>query len=947
VALRAAQNSGLACSSDRCAPDPSRQSADGCALWSRLETRYLRLPSPLRHNIFPPDARPLVHIWTRICAGDPVQLKPATLLPSSPTICRSGIPKRLDCSSSTLGFPHRKQKKHSGLTVGERAELRLALVCYGGVSLAVYMHGVTKELYKLIRAARAFDKEPSTNPFRAGSPPYDTEAAYFDALHDLADAGQQLTVSIDIIAGTSAGGINSIALAKGLALGASQEPLKEVWIQKGDLRQLLRAPAFAGLLVQGVLAAARQAMSLWSSRSPLRGERMSRLLLGALQQMDDAGGTTLVPPGGTLELFVTTTDLHGFETLVPSGAGGASQRDRSYAQVLEFRGHDSAHDQFGKTFTPDLAFSGRATASFPGAFAPVSHQSFQKETRQQLELHSSVVRNSYPDQDFAKNVYFVDGGVLDNAPFDLVIEAISRRRAESEVHRRIIYIEPDPGLPLYSHPDDDKSSPHQRWLMDLLAVSKVKGSHPILRDLLQLRDMNERIAEVGAIVDGQMSYVLGEIARALSALGSDGAGSDGPPPPQFVPGSANVSQLIGTLPEKRVQDLSDTMHRQATAALGPAWPTYQRLKFEATVHRLAREVAQRFGLPSESGRANFIDAAIIAWARQHPAWAADDGARLSALLRPTDAPYRERRLGFILAGISQMYPKANGGASPPRDDLDRLKKTVWNMLEDLRRGTTTVVEHVPDDTVNFLHFTAEDDAILANPEDFATKHRGEFDALFASYRDGLQAQLGDGSSDLWTFFQDVTSHGWSENDRTKLLSRYLGFPLWDGMIFPTISLTELPQFTPIEVSQFSPLTATALTAFDENGHKTAKLQGIPLHHFAAFLNVASRENDYLWGRLDGVEMILRTLQEVHASTSAPNAAAPQVNIPHLTQALQSVLDTETDLTRISTLRECLQKQVTDLAAGTPAAQWPGGTPSGGPNSCAGAASASPGQPEKR
>ena len=52
VALRAAQNSGLAFSSDRRAPDPLRQSADGCALWSRLETRYLRLPSPLRHNIF-------------------------------------------------------------------------------------------------------------------------------------------------------------------------------------------------------------------------------------------------------------------------------------------------------------------------------------------------------------------------------------------------------------------------------------------------------------------------------------------------------------------------------------------------------------------------------------------------------------------------------------------------------------------------------------------------------------------------------------------------------------------------------------------------------------------------------------------------------------------------------------------------------------------------------
>ena len=153
--------------------------------------------------------------------------------------------------------------------------------------------------------------------------------------------------------------------------------------------------------------------------------------------------------------------------------------------------------------------------------------------------------------------------------------------------------------------------------------------------------------------------------------------------------------------------------------------------------------------------------------------------------------------------------------------------------------------------------------------------------------------------------------------------------------------------TPIDVSQFNSLTATALTAFDENGHKTAKLKGIPLHHFAAFLNVASRENDHLWGRLDAAEMILRTLQEVDASKTAPNAATPQANIPHLAQALQSVLDTETDLTTISTLRECLQKQVTDLAADTPATQRPRRIPSGGPSSCAGPASASPGQPERR
>src|SRR5437016_5457031 len=32
-------------------------------------------------------------------------------------------------------------------------ELRIALVCFGGVSLAIYMHGISKEILKLIRAS--------------------------------------------------------------------------------------------------------------------------------------------------------------------------------------------------------------------------------------------------------------------------------------------------------------------------------------------------------------------------------------------------------------------------------------------------------------------------------------------------------------------------------------------------------------------------------------------------------------------------------------------------------------------------------------------------------------------------------------------------------------------------------------------------------------------------
>jgi hypothetical protein len=34
-------------------------------------------------------------------------------------------------------------------------ELRIALVCFGGVSLAIYMHGISKEILKLVRASGA------------------------------------------------------------------------------------------------------------------------------------------------------------------------------------------------------------------------------------------------------------------------------------------------------------------------------------------------------------------------------------------------------------------------------------------------------------------------------------------------------------------------------------------------------------------------------------------------------------------------------------------------------------------------------------------------------------------------------------------------------------------------------------------------------------------------
>lgn len=801
-------------------------------------------------------------------------------------------------------------------------ELRLALVCYGGVSLAIYMHGVTKELHKLVRASRRFDEltdleEP--NPFAdnhiahetAQNTARDTEAAYFESLRALARAGRRLSVTIDVIAGTSAGGINGVVLAKAIARDASQEKLKRMWIDEGDLKTLLRAPAIGGIKTRAVLAVLRQLIKLNKPTSPLRGERMSRLLVEAMTDMDTTGDSTstLLPVRGSLELFVTTTDMHGFETLVPSGVGGARQRDRYHAQVLEFRASHDDTTVFGPDGTPSLAFSARATSCFPGAFAPVSLKSFHEESGTPVTPSADLFRFQYAeDGHSASGAWLVDGGVLNNAPFDLVIDAIGRRRAQTEVLRRIIYIQPNPGQSLEESAEVADAPAAAGWLAGLWRTAAgVKGSHPILVELLKLRDMNWRISEVGAIAMSQMSQVLSEIRTALDAVDLEGHGPD---------------TVAGISSRDRVQAVSDAMHRRAETVLGPAWATYQRLKVEAAGRRLADEVAHRFVFPPDSGRSSFVRAAIAAWARSRPEWTDPDPAQLAALLGPVDIPYRERRLMFLLAGVNSLYaPDASGGAGPPREDLDSLKGRAWELLEDLQRVPRAAVTDVDDEVVQFLAGPAIDSRVLDHPEDFAAEHMDDFTRLFEHYRRSLIDDLGDGSTPLWQAFEQETQ-AWEHEHRDELLARYLGFPFWDGIIFPTIALAELPQFTPIGVSQFSPLTASAL-ATPSGG----KLKGVTLHHFGAFLDAEWRENDYLWGRLDAAELILRTLHEGRTSTPqepatepAPTTAEAALSAAggrHLVDALRSVLATEKSLARINMLRSSLEAEIETLARSLP------------------------------
>ncbi|MGH8894472.1 MAG: patatin-like phospholipase family protein, partial [Actinomycetes bacterium] len=265
---------------------------------------------------------------------------------------------------------------------GQPTELRLALVCYGGVSLAIYMHGITKELHKLVSASRRFDVLGPTadNPFRG---PDDTRHTYFEALRAVSRRGDTpLTVAVDIISGTSAGGINGVCLAKVLACDSSQDALRQLWIDEGDFKKLLRSPAIGGWRTRAAIAAARTLLRLGKPWSPLRSDRMSRLLYDAIADMNPtpaSAAASLLPVGGSLELFVTMTDLAGFTLRVPTGAGGISQRETEHAQVLRFSATAGRSNGLDSRGVGALAFAARATSSFPGAFAPVSLASFAEE----------------------------------------------------------------------------------------------------------------------------------------------------------------------------------------------------------------------------------------------------------------------------------------------------------------------------------------------------------------------------------------------------------------------------------------------------------------------------------------------------------------------------------------------------------------------------------------
>jgi hypothetical protein len=123
-----------------------------------------------------------------------------------------------------------------------------------------------------------------------------------------------------------------------------------------------------------------------------------------------------------------------------------------------------------------------------------------------------------------------------------------------------------------------------------------------------------------------------------------------------------------------------------------------------------------------------------------------------------------------------------------------------------------------------------------------------------------------------------------EPQRIVLLG-YLGYPLYDIATLPLLQGEGLDEFDPVKVDRISPEDALTI----RKGGAAETLKGIEFNNFGAFFSRAYRENDYLWGRLHGVD---RLIDIIVSAAPDQHAFDPYRILAFKKRAFVAILDQE-------------------------------------------------------
>jgi patatin-related protein len=706
-------------------------------------------------------------------------------------------------------------------------ELRLALICYGGISLAVYMHGITKEVWRLARASRAFH---AREPEQSGS-----AGAYRRLLEAMArECEIELRVLVDILTGASAGGINAVFLAEAIATGRSLDPLTDLWLEVADVDRLIDskvsavsrfAKAAAAMPVAWALSARRGGVdstvepghrgevraklanfvrARWFA-PPFSGPGFTRLLLGAFDAMAAGeAGPPLLPDYQPLDLFVTVTDFHGHPERLRLNSP-AEVVEREHRIILSFR--KEAGEAGGLAGREDLVFAARATASFPGAFPPFQVGELDRVIEEDKRVwpgRDAFLARALPRQAAigrAESAVLIDGSVLANAPFRPAMEALRSRPARREVDRRFVYIDPRPGERAI-RVESGSAAPPGFFATIFGALSDIPREQPIRDNLEAIEIRSSRIRRLRRIVEAMRPEVEAAIERAFGTT--------------IFLLRPTPARLAGW--RARAQAL-------AARGAGFAYAGYFQLKLSAVVEEIADALLR---LSGGNGRGEAIRQAVWDEVRARGLAEALPSAGASGetilFLRNFDVSFRLRRLRFVARLLGEMEERTDA----PRESLRRARDAVYGLQRLYQEAATRPADPPLADAA-------------AAPE-----------AAMAALADLLDLKRIDGEAD-----ERLTAMLglFPKAERRVLILAYLGYAFYDIATLPLLQGEGLDEFDPIKVDRISPDDAVAI----REGGAAATLKGIQFNGFGAFFSRAYRENDYLWGRLHGADRLIDIL----------------------------------------------------------------------------------------
>ncbi len=798
-------------------------------------------------------------------------------------------------------------------------EYRFSVVMYGGVSLAIYMNGVTQELLHLVRSTARTESDdqfrfsdpstPSATP-PTSIPLRSTETVYREVARALNDPdADDVRFIVDVISGTSAGGINGIFLAKALTDDSLNfDVLQKMWIDEGALEKLLnddQTTKATGLPRQE------------SPRSLLCSDRMYIKLLDALRQMKTSSDSGK-PLCDEVDLFVTTTDITG--RVVPLRLADILVWERKYKEDFHFRyNHNRDRNDLAAQNDPFIAFVARCTSSFPFAFEPM--QLLKVLELQNTEAWPGVPKVSevtiaeWETKFFDnteqiptgsnRNRAFGDGGYLNNKPFSFVVDMLGRHSSSFPTERKLVYVEPTPDHPEEDTGKDDTAAAKNQNVPNALvnsydALVKLPGYQPIHDDLQRVIERNRLVRKVTELSNAITSTIVEKADVPPDATIKDLPVTDVGDFGYLVLRVYSTTDELSRVLSEWFKFAKSSSFYYAVRCLVRAWrDTQYEVKQPSqreAVARTYRDFLEAYDIEYEKRKYRFIRQQI------NLLYCFDEQAqeRLKSGFRiaPEDLKDAAFRKAFQekLGELKKLFNDASGtiGDAQRRirpgskaDSKDEATVRLVDSFDNLeqkaqifhQKAGRRIVDYVlgvrPQDPKRKYasveadqddNYTARAKDVLKDNPDLGEAVQEAASAISAvllkaseKAREDLAAglEIARTAQPKVPLLEDAAKRGLKKAfDIVDFFNN--NFAQFDTALFPLLYDTDVATPEPISIIRVSAEDATALYDQSTPG-STQKLAGASLAHFGAFLDRSFRTNDILWGRLDGAERIIRAL----------------------------------------------------------------------------------------